>query len=418
MGRSRERDGAVSRQHGHRHAAGRRQAVPRIERPLHRPGTLRAARPRRRRAEVLAATTKPTSIAAASACSTSVRCSGATAGRWPARTSRKALTRSNRRARARRSNSRSKACRSAGRADAAHAGFGAGGAGAARALVVAARAGPGRGAPPSRRHRPAGTGAAHRAPIPAQTAAQVSTNWPAGAIDVRLSPYMTQAQQKWQVTPVADAGGYPGSPFFKITIAGTDRALAATADRRTAYRGGVQRRARAVVAHRSTRRRLVSRHAQGHARRQRAAGAVGRRQQQADAHPLPSRQRSGTLAVQDALTSLRYTRGHHAYPPTSLRAGFVQPARSASLAARHAHRVADCAAPRPPAATLTRPTSPTKAPDADGFLRRWLVLEPIRTTGQLSDSAVRTLVGTTHFPGQLTTIPRARRHGHGRREPS
>ena len=29
---------------------------------------------------------------------------------------------------------------------------------------------------------------------------------------------------------VPDAGGYPGSPYFKITIAGTDRALAATAD--------------------------------------------------------------------------------------------------------------------------------------------------------------------------------------------
>jgi arabinan endo-1,5-alpha-L-arabinosidase len=42
--------------------------------------------------------------------------------------------------------------------------------------------------------------------------------------------YMTQAQQKWAVTPVADAGGYPGAPYFKITIAGTDRALAATAD--------------------------------------------------------------------------------------------------------------------------------------------------------------------------------------------
>jgi len=64
------------------------------------------------------------------------------------------------------------------------------------------------------------------------------------------------------------------------------------------------------------------------------------------------------------------------------------------------------ATPRPPAPTLTRATSATKAPDADGFLRRWLVLEPIRTTGQLSDSAIRTLVGTTHFPDQLTTIPR------------
>jgi arabinan endo-1,5-alpha-L-arabinosidase len=41
---------------------------------------------------------------------------------------------------------------------------------------------------------------------------------------------MAQAQQKWAIVPVADAGGYPGSPYFKITIAGTDRALAATAE--------------------------------------------------------------------------------------------------------------------------------------------------------------------------------------------
>lgn len=62
--------------------------------------------------------------------------------------------------------------------------------------------------------------------------------------------------------------------------------------------------------------------------------------------------------------------------------------------------------PRPPAATLSRPNSATKTPDAEGFLRRWLVLEPIRTNGQLNDSAVRTLVGTAHFPDQLTAIPR------------
>ena len=72
---------------------------------------------------------------------------------------------------------------------------------------------------------------AARNPIPAQEAAQVSAAWPAGPIDVRMSPYMVQAQQKWAVTPVANAGGYPGSPYFKITIAGTDRALTATAER-------------------------------------------------------------------------------------------------------------------------------------------------------------------------------------------
>src|SRR6185437_15495186 len=30
------------------------------------------------------------------------------------------------------------------------------------------------------------------------------------------------------LTPIPDAGGYPGSPHFKNTIAGTDRVLAAT----------------------------------------------------------------------------------------------------------------------------------------------------------------------------------------------
>ncbi|MBN1972220.1 MAG: RICIN domain-containing protein, partial [Sedimentisphaerales bacterium] len=63
-----------------------------------------------------------------------------------------------------------------------------------------------------------------------QNAADVSANWPPGEIDVRMANYMCQAQQKWTVTPVADAGGYLGSPYFKITIAGTDRALAATED--------------------------------------------------------------------------------------------------------------------------------------------------------------------------------------------
>jgi arabinan endo-1,5-alpha-L-arabinosidase len=66
--------------------------------------------------------------------------------------------------------------------------------------------------------------------IPPQDVAQVLKNWPAGNVDVRMSNYMVQAQQKWTITPVADAGGYPGSPYFKITVAGTDRTLAATED--------------------------------------------------------------------------------------------------------------------------------------------------------------------------------------------
>jgi hypothetical protein len=66
--------------------------------------------------------------------------------------------------------------------------------------------------------------------IPAQDVAEVSRNWPAGNLEIRLSDYMLQAHQKWTITPVASVGGAAGSPDFKITIAGTDRTLAATAD--------------------------------------------------------------------------------------------------------------------------------------------------------------------------------------------
>lgn len=92
-------------------------------------------------------------------------------------------------------------------------------------MAVGGRRAPGgRGAAGGR-----GGGAAAEA-IPDQDVAQVAGNWPAGPIDLRMSPYLVQAQQKWTITPVANVGGYPGSPYFKITVVGTDRALAATAD--------------------------------------------------------------------------------------------------------------------------------------------------------------------------------------------
>jgi arabinan endo-1,5-alpha-L-arabinosidase len=67
-------------------------------------------------------------------------------------------------------------------------------------------------------------------PVPSQEFAEASKNWPTGNIEVRLGDFLNRAHQKWTITPVANVGGYPGSPYFKITIAGTDRALAATAD--------------------------------------------------------------------------------------------------------------------------------------------------------------------------------------------
>ena len=55
---------------------------------------------------------------------------------------------------------------------------------------------------------------------------------------------------------------------------------------------------------------------------------------------------------------------------------------------------------------LVRPAATAKAPDAGGFLQRWMILEPIGVAGQLTDGAVRTLVKTAHFPDQFTIVPR------------
>jgi metallo-beta-lactamase class B len=63
----------------------------------------------------------------------------------------------------------------------------------------------------------------------------------------------------------------------------------------------------------------------------------------------------------------------------------------------------DVAAQTPPV-TLTKPTTPEKVPNAEGFIQRWFILEPIAANG-LTDSAVQTLVGKEQFPNQLTVIP-------------
>ena len=68
-------------------------------------------------------------------------------------------------------------------------------------------------------------------PIPDQDVNVVSKNWPESPVITRLGDYMLQAHQKWTITPAdSNAGGYLGGPYFKITIAGTDRALTATAE--------------------------------------------------------------------------------------------------------------------------------------------------------------------------------------------
>jgi hypothetical protein len=54
--------------------------------------------------------------------------------------------------------------------------------------------------------------------------------------------------------------------------------------------------------------------------------------------------------------------------------------------------------------TLSSPTSPESAPAADGFIPRWLLLEPIAAAG-LTDSAVQAAVKKEYFRGQLTVVP-------------
>jgi len=63
-------------------------------------------------------------------------------------------------------------------------------------------------------------------------------------------------------------------------------------------------------------------------------------------------------------------------------------------------------ATRPAAPSLKRPASGEKNPDADGFIQRWLVLEPIPANTPLTDNAVKEAVKKEYFPGQLSVIPR------------
>src|ERR1044071_7552185 len=60
---------------------------------------------------------------------------------------------------------------------------------------------------------------------------------------------------------------------------------------------------------------------------------------------------------------------------------------------------------RPAASSLIRPASAETNPDADGFIRRWLILEPIRSNTQLTDNAVKEAVRKEYFPNQLSIIP-------------
>ena len=66
-------------------------------------------------------------------------------------------------------------------------------------------------------------------PMQSQQLSDVIGTWPKDSIAVRTGDYMFRPHQQWTITAVPEAGGYLGGPYYKITIADTQRALAATA---------------------------------------------------------------------------------------------------------------------------------------------------------------------------------------------
>ncbi len=62
------------------------------------------------------------------------------------------------------------------------------------------------------------------------------------------------------------------------------------------------------------------------------------------------------------------------------------------------------------APTLTRAASPARPPDANGYLQRWLLLDPvtipIRSNQQLTDSFVQAALKKEYFPNQFTVVPK------------
>ena len=67
-------------------------------------------------------------------------------------------------------------------------------------------------------------------------------------------------------------------------------------------------------------------------------------------------------------------------------------------------------APRTIAPYFTPATSVPKAPDADGFLQRWMLLEPInkpnRSNNVFVGAYVRKTFNTEYFPNQFTVVPK------------
>lgn len=139
-------------------------------------------------------------------------------------------------------------------------------------------------------------------PIPDQTLAQDSADWPRGRIRVDLADYLVRPHQLWTITPVPAAGGI----FRRPLLPDRDRRHVAHACRHP-ERGGRDdhrrhRRRRAPMADRSAHRRQLPDQTEGRARG-RAGSRAGRdRCEHADPCGIRSGKPGGTVDVQATLT--------------------------------------------------------------------------------------------------------------------
>jgi hypothetical protein len=89
-----------------------------------------------------------------------------------------------------------------------------------------------------------------------------------------------------------------------------------------------------------------------------------------------------------------------------VKSGVLLCAALGAAAAMGASPAEQAPAARPPAPSLSQPKGATKPVDDRGFIRRWLVLEPITVPGRLTEAAVQESVQASALPDPLT-LPRA-----------
>jgi hypothetical protein len=119
----------------------------------------------------------------------------------------------------------------------------------------------------------------------------------------------------------------------------------------------------------------------------------------------------GTIPILAFCTLAVCASGAPSAAPAGAPQGAPPAAAQATAPPRGTRASAPDNAPRTIAPYFTQATAVAKPPDIEGFLQRWLLLEPItkpnRTNTVFTDSYVRAAFATEYFPGQMTVVPRS-----------